>query len=771
MSEKPYYISPLSGEPVEDLCRLCSQINFLWLLQNNFQDARYRHFKSAHSDEDEPRPIRIPWISETQEFHFPDLSLGFLFEILEKRNHCNFCRLVIHSIAAACETDPERLLEYDFGSCPWQYVFCMLGNSQKAFTNNEVYDLAIELTDIKRGFQRFKQVFLQRIADGHHSPFEGRRVSDQTILETTRRWVSQFSPVQITARVVPGFRVIDVVDHCVRPVSGPLGCRYLALSYVWGGPQNFQNTKATDQTLRQLGSLSTDHQLPQTIRDAIDLVSGIGERYLWVDSLCIVQDDGEAKMAQINAMDLIYSCSVVTIVAAHGSSCHAGLPGIRTHPNRWKQYVSNVRGLELANTQIYLPGAGPRSWHGRGWTFQEHAISRRCIHFALDGITFESEDGFTNEDQYFPTHDPNKPAPRLLGVPIANSVSRGFNMSNIQLYAMAVLFYSGRTLTYQEDGLNAFQGILKLMHARFRRDFLYGLPSSELELSLLWFPGARLDRRLHDSTRVPLFPTWSWAGWKGAVTFPVYESNHFSRVAWINAVDYKTEFAADDWRGIDSDNPTGWSLVPGRHISLAPYYVDNNTLDLHFAHPISESVPERMKEHQFLREGSHALAFFALSARIVSQPGKLSLERDIHAIPGPGIKSHTLYDRFNSFCGVVYIHSPNLSFDTKTLECIVIARTSHGKGNEDSRSPPLDDSDVMSIRSSYAERHELRKKSRERGASSYFDVYDFQLKWQSYDVLVIERRGGIMAERVGVGVCLIEAFWDAEPERKKILLS
>jgi Heterokaryon incompatibility protein (HET) len=68
---------------------------------------------------------------------------------------------------------------------------------------------------------------------------------------------------------------------------------------------------------------------PNTVKDAIDLVESLGERYLWVDSLCIVQDDDEWKCSQINNMASIYANSHLTIIAADGDSSDYGLRGLR----------------------------------------------------------------------------------------------------------------------------------------------------------------------------------------------------------------------------------------------------------------------------------------------------------------------------------------------------------------------------------------------------------------------------------------------------------
>jgi hypothetical protein len=68
--------------------------------------------------------------------------------------------------------------------------------------------------------------------------------------------------------------------------------------------------------------------LPKTIRDAIDLVRALKERYLWVDALCLVQNDQADMQKGIDIMDIIYERAVMTIVAASGDSANSGLPGV-----------------------------------------------------------------------------------------------------------------------------------------------------------------------------------------------------------------------------------------------------------------------------------------------------------------------------------------------------------------------------------------------------------------------------------------------------------
>jgi hypothetical protein len=109
--------------------------------------------------------------------------------------------------------------------------------------------------------------------------------------------------------------LIDVLNSCVVPAGA---YRYFALSYTWGTAECNSLTLSNLSALQKPGSLSTI-TLARTVKDAINLTARLGYQYLWVDKLCIVQDDLEEKMAQIHAMRAVYAGAFLTIVAAQGS--------------------------------------------------------------------------------------------------------------------------------------------------------------------------------------------------------------------------------------------------------------------------------------------------------------------------------------------------------------------------------------------------------------------------------------------------------------------
>jgi hypothetical protein len=124
------------------------------------------------------------------------------------------------------------------------------------------------------------------------------------------------------------------------------------------------------------------YPLPNTITDSMKLVSLLGERYLWVDAVCIVQDDENAKAKQMAKTDLVYAGALLTIVAASGDTAAPGLPGVREGTRSVVQGTMKIN-KNLFLMQIVIQGRPDRlessAWHSRGWTLQERLLSRRIL--------------------------------------------------------------------------------------------------------------------------------------------------------------------------------------------------------------------------------------------------------------------------------------------------------------------------------------------------------------------------------------------------------
>ncbi|EXA32447.1 hypothetical protein FOVG_16368 [Fusarium oxysporum f. sp. pisi HDV247] len=103
---------------------------------------------------------------------------------------------------------------------------------------------------------------------------------------------------------------------------------YAILSYCWGGPQRITLSKARVKN----GQLSFDTStLPQILQDAVRVCGELGLNFLWVDALCIIQDDPEDKAKEIGHMVNIYENSYVAIMASRAKSVEEGFLHPRSH--------------------------------------------------------------------------------------------------------------------------------------------------------------------------------------------------------------------------------------------------------------------------------------------------------------------------------------------------------------------------------------------------------------------------------------------------------
>ncbi|EPE26283.1 hypothetical protein GLAREA_02195 [Glarea lozoyensis ATCC 20868] len=387
-------------------------------------------------------------------------------------------------------------------------------------------------------------------------------------------------------KFIGGFKVIDVHTNCV--VVGPTDCTYMALSYVWGNISPFR-VKSADFVVSKngAGSLETIYaqldiqKLPQTIRDAMFLVKSLGERYLWVDSLCITQDNESETKAMIRAMDDVYQAASLTIIAACGEDSEAGLPGLYPASRDLKLGIGSVEGIRLVATEERMNDVLAKSrWATRGWTYQEYHFSEKALIFVNQRVYFQQGTEAWGEVQ--PT--------RATGG--MNRFLSALDTGLWHSYSQHVITYKQRDLTKPEDILNAFSAILQDLSSRYKTMFCWGLPTKHFELSLVWAlcgnsVPARARRKCGNK-----FPSWSWAGWESLVYFPsgeigVYKCRLTPAITWPWDSQYGLECKEDVFdSGILTIDVASTMLKPSKVRSEgnakeeqdSPYFQLNNGL-------------------------------------------------------------------------------------------------------------------------------------------------------------------------------------------------
>jgi hypothetical protein len=321
--------------------------------------------------------------------------------------------------------------------------------------------------------------------------------------------------------ISPSFRLIDVGQMRVVIPEQDMP-QYVALSYAWGrdGTDFFIRREQAEKFHRlseKRGVANIWSELPRTIQDAITLVKALEFRYLWVDVLCTIFDDSEMDH---RAMAQIFSKSFLTVCAADGTGQNVGLKALHTARKEPVQHIEKCPpGIELMVLHPAETYIGQSEWNRRGWTFQERILSTRCLIFVADRVYWECRDANASEDIIEDSREPGWSIDMIY-----NPLRFMGDLRNLQhatrAYMQCVEAYSMRHFHRTDDILKGFGAVGKLLGTFLKTDLLYGLPSSFLDLALLWeFKEAPNDARRRQSPDTRKFPTWSWAAWERPITY------------------------------------------------------------------------------------------------------------------------------------------------------------------------------------------------------------------------------------------------------------
>jgi hypothetical protein len=294
---------------------------------------------------------------------------------------------------------------------------------------------------------------------------------------------------------------------------------YAALSHCWGGKAPLILTQSQ---LHSMKNGINEAQLPKTLQDAILVVRNLGIRYLWADTLCIIQDSVADWQKESMQMGDIYKNAACTIAASGAANGDVGcfferdqtLLAPRKVPGR---NTKDGKIMSCIDPCIWLDHIENGPLNLRGWVLQEMFLSPRTIHFGQQQIFYTCRE--VEACEVYPH-----------GIPPEVGIKKGdLHMASNQLYesssdynwymeiwSKVVKEYSSRLLTKGEDKLVALSGLAKEIESRTGDDYLAGLWRRSLPTSLLW---AVSDIKNNGRRRFPGYraPSWSWAALDGSI--------------------------------------------------------------------------------------------------------------------------------------------------------------------------------------------------------------------------------------------------------------
>jgi hypothetical protein len=317
---------------------------------------------------------------------------------------------------------------------------------------------------------------------------------------------------------------------------------YVSLSYCWGEKQGDVTTSETYASyLKELPVSS----ISKSIRDAIEVTRYLGFQYLWVDALCIIQNDKDDKMSEINAMGQIYRNATVTIAAANSASANHGFLGDFPLYSPCKLPILLPSGdvgtifTEAVVKMESLTITDETPLNLRGWTLQEFLLSPRTLHFGLHDLTWHCQtkdlgDVFSTHTSFLPCSSYHRPRQNAVSIVpdfvprLPPSVFQGLQIAsekeNLKLskfWLAMVANYSYRSFTDEKDRLPALAGLASEIQKATGNEYLGGIWESGLISQLAWssIPSATHFEQTQATVNTDRCPSWSWMSAQNGISF------------------------------------------------------------------------------------------------------------------------------------------------------------------------------------------------------------------------------------------------------------
>ncbi|KAF2126359.1 HET-domain-containing protein [Dothidotthia symphoricarpi CBS 119687] len=353
-------------------------------------------------------------------------------------------------------------------------------------------------------------------------------------------------------------------------VAGNDSIQYLTLSHMWG-PNPTQQLQLVTSRLKEFQLEVPLQEMSVIFKEAVRITRALGFRYLWIDSLCIIQDSSSDWEQEASKMATTYGNAVCSIAFLFPPGNNGMV--LRKDPRRWNACV--VRDPTRDSKGIWISRLNSRSairrhdWplFSRAWTFQEHLLCPRTLLYGQENLMWECSEVFCDElmgslktlEQPHRKHTwewswkaVTKPKLYTQMLSIRSVPALGASAKDVlevgTIWANLVLEYRERNLTVAKDRIMAFAGIARAIHNMTGLTYLAGTWLEYIQPCLLW-------SHPHDHAQKPRepgsldAPSWSWFraslyprdlfDFTSAPDVHLFRKSYVRRVFWAEAVSFK----------------------------------------------------------------------------------------------------------------------------------------------------------------------------------------------------------------------------------------
>ncbi|KAI0172239.1 heterokaryon incompatibility protein-domain-containing protein [Hypoxylon sp. FL1284] len=474
------------------------------------------------------------WVSDLKERkrHVPGIGLEQLLEGRFSQTYEEFRNLSLDDSPAA-EHVPNSIKDGDSGQ-PWVSFWA------EPFMEEIHFVTRLQVLDI-----RFDQCLRLPDVGPHFSISAPCNINGRSTARSASLWThwlrtcsESHVKCRITAQQQQSFvpkRLIEILDTGRQPVdsdryewrlvhdTGVGVVPYVTLSHCWGTSEHLI---LTAENYSELMEVSPDTLLPKTYRDALRIATSLGFRYIWIDSLCIIQGDEDDWKAQSSKMGLVYSTAWCNIAATWAKDVADGCFSDRTPDVVDPVFKSDLTVWTTFYRMTLTPGPSfdedvtHAPLNKRAWVIQERYLARRQLMFSKRQVYWECWELCASEQ--FPRGTEQLPRGMPMNVQSAHIPTAKPSMevsawSLNQVWKTLVDLYSACHATRNSDRLIALAGLAGIVQqTRGAADeYLAGLWKKNLRTQLCW----RADERAVNRSRILPYiaPSWSWASLDGPV--------------------------------------------------------------------------------------------------------------------------------------------------------------------------------------------------------------------------------------------------------------